>query len=152
MVPVLLEHDHELRKHGETLFVLPFKPGTPIKEISDKLMSLQAPTLFLQTLVSVSFSDDISGKSLRFVKDVIETKKTGDITYQYVLVEDGDAKSQLLLFHRFVNSDGMKLKVSVGYFFNKEGEIDTSISRGIHCFFPTSETSGLCFITSSCDW
>lgn len=147
MVPVLLEHDHELRKRGETLFVLPFKTGTPIKEISDKLMSLQAPTLFLQSLDTVCFSDEISGKSLHFVKDVIETKKSGDINYQLVVVKDGGVKSQLLLFHRFVNSDGMKLKVSIGYFFNKEGEINTSTSRGIHCFFPTSETSGLCFIS-----
>ena len=149
MVPVLLDQDHELRKPGETLFVLPYKrKDISVKQISDKLKSLQAPTLFLQSLNMVYFYDEVAGREYNYVKDVSVSKQIGDITYEYVNFDDHDVTSQLLLFHRYSTiGKSQKLKVSVGYFFDRLGEIDTSKTRGIHCFFPTKESFGLCFIS-----
>ena len=148
MIPVLLGEDHELRNAGETLFVLPLKdPEKAVKDISLKLVSLNAPTLFLQSLDSVYYSDSISGNKYKYVKQVSKTKQSNDIYYENVKIEDCDTTSQLLLFHRNVDiqykDEG--LKVSIGYFLNDKGEIDSSESKVVNCFFPTEASSGLCF-------
>lgn len=150
MIPVLLDEDHELRNAGETLFVLPLlDPEKAVKEISLKLVSLNAPTLFLQNLDSVYYSDSISGKNYEYIKHVSKTKQSNDIYFEHVKIEDCGTTSKLLLFHRNVDiqykDEG--LKVSIGYFFNDKGEIDSSESRIVNCFFPTEASSGLCFIS-----
>ena len=150
MIPVLLDNDHELRKPGETLFVLPLNdPETAVKEICFKLVSLNAPTLFLQNLNSVHYSDVISGKNYEFIKHVSKTEQSKDIYYEHVRIEDCDTNSHLLLFHRNVDiqDSDQRLKVSVGYFFNEEGEIETSEARIVNCFFSTEASSGLCFVS-----
>ena len=148
MIPVMLDHDNELREPGETLFVLPFESNDSIGVISEKLKSLKAPTLFLQTLGAVEYNDCINGTSEKYVKRASKPQKSKDITYQLVRIEDCGDKSKLLLFHRFISAENdQKLKVSIGYYFNKKGEIDTSVIGGIHCFFPTEASSGLCFIS-----
>lgn len=148
MVPILLDHDHKLRQAGETLFVLPFKAtDISIKEISERLKSLEAPTLFLNHLDTINFYDQISGNSYRFAKVTNVRRTAGDISYELIQIEDPGETSQLILFHRKKKIVSKSLEVSVGYFFNQLGEIDTSSTRGIHCFFPTRESFGLCFIS-----
>lgn len=148
MIPIMLDHDNELREPGETLFVLPFESNDSIGVISERLKSLKAPTLFLQSLGTVEYHDCVTDTSEKYVKRTSKPQKSKDITYQFVRIEDCGYKSKLLLFHRFISAENdQKLKVSVGYYFNKKGEIDTSVIGGIHCFFPTEVSSGLCFIS-----
>lgn len=148
MVPILLGHDHMLRQSGETLFVLPFKASDiSVNEISERLKSLEAPTLFLNHLDTINYYDQISGNSYHFSKVTNVKRTSGDITYELIQIDDPGETSQLILFHRKKKIASKILEVSVGYFFNQLGEIDTSTTRGIHCFFPTKESFGLCFIS-----
>lgn len=149
MVPIMLNSDHPYREPGETLFVLPFNDAvTSVNEIAYKLSNLSAPTLFLRHLNTVHFENNVYKNSHKLIKEEILHFESGNIKYEFVNLEDFGKSSKMLLFHRRVNAaDARNLEVMVGYFFNKNGEIDTLTTRGIHCFFPTKETFGLCFIS-----
>lgn len=149
MVPVMLDSDHPYREPGETLFVLPLNDAvTSVNEIANKLNSLSAPTLFLRHLNTVHVENEVYKNSHKLTKEEILQYESGNIRYEFVKIEDYGLSSEMLLFHRNVKAEGTRnLEVTVGFFFNKDGDIDTLTTRGIHCYFPTKETFGLCFIS-----
>lgn len=163
MVPTLINHDHPLRKQGETLFVLPLNDSkTSVLEISRKLRSLSSPTLFLRHLKNVYYFDEINGNQYRCEKQVLSSSgdnyfykrnllldsDPSNIICDYIALEDMGKKSKLLLFRRMLSLEEYgDQEISVGYYLNEDGSLDVNTKRGIYCFFPTKESFNLCFIS-----
>ena len=163
MVPTMMNHDHPLRKQGETLFVLPLDDKkTSTSEISRKLKSLSAPTLFLRHLKNVYYFDEINGDEYKCVKKILTstnhlfyskerlstTPASDDIACDTIVIEDMGVTSKLLLFRRTLQLENYgEQEISIGYFFNQDGSLNVNTKRGIYCFFPTKESFDLCFIS-----
>ena len=147
IVPSLLAKDHPMRKKGETLFWLPFKPGEEdrcYKEVTKKIQTLDSPILFLDSLRSVLWVDSISGQSSQYKKDIEEVHNIGDIMCELTSIQNSQEKCKLWMFHREIKFEGSNRlhRISVGYYL-KEGQdkdvIDTNVNPKVFCFFPTSE-------------
>ncbi len=150
MVPKMLSHDHHLRKQKETLFYLPFiKPNAAYNEISKRLESLNAPTLFLHHLKDVKYINEHRQTEGHFSKTVIQSCPKKNLSYETIAINDMGVKEDVILFHRNVGLPNVENKeeITVGYYINDKGEINTDTKRRIHCFFPTKETFDLCFVS-----
>lgn len=153
IVPTLLEQDHELRKPGETLFCIPFKNAPQnFKDILTKLSRLDNPILFLNHIKTVSWEDASTiYKPITYVynKTITEEIKQGNVTCQRVTVVNNNKRNELWLFNRsvYLGSNGSH-NVVVGYYLTEDGEsVMTTVKPNAHCFFPTKESFGSCFIS-----
>ena len=149
IVPVELENDFPGRKPDETLFVFPFdhnekSENEAFDDISDKLLSLSYPLLFLSQLkeIEFEFADTIGLYSKRVEKELIFDDTTAE--YISLLQNNGDEiyEEKLWLFSR---SDENERRYSVG-FFTDENDHLRPVSEPAFCFFPTKEVTGLNFI------
>ncbi len=148
-VPVLLEDDHSERNKNETLFEFPFNhevntSDIAFEEISDRLMTLVNPVLFLSNLKEISFEfDDTKGI---YTKDIHRSETYNGITYEKVIlrkrIDDQEENRELLLFSRVDGSNG---KYTIGFYLDEENQLEPS-DEPAYCFFPTKHHTGLHFI------
>lgn len=154
IIPELIEKDHPWRKKGETLFYLPFdseKLQAPkaYSIIESKLKSLNSPILFLNHLKEISWSSEDDKVKGIYLKEVEKHIKIGDIICENIIVKSlGDSLTEdnLWLFTRDVEVENGIYPISVGYYINDKGKVDTQRRPKIFCYFPTSESLGFCFV------
>lgn len=155
IVPVKLTEDYEGRKATETVFVFPFdddleqnkeKAGKEkaFTDISDKLRSLDYPTLFLTNLEKINY--DILGEPGSYHKLIHEKTQLEQQTSQILLTlkQTGvtEETENLWLFSR-KNENGQTY--SVGFFVDEKGQLMKK-DYPAFCFFPTKATTNLNFI------
>lgn len=149
IVPILLDDDFLGRHPNETLFVFPFDhPGrdaaTAYDDISDKLIGLTYPLLFLSDLKKIEFQyGNVIGQ---YNKNIIKTYAFKDIIAEHIYLTQkyGDVlrDEDLWLFSRLYDN---RLRYSVGFFIDKHGHL-CPVNKTAFCFFPTKEVTGLNFI------
>ena len=149
IVPTLLDHDHSLRKSGETLFVFHLKNAkSAYDEIHNKLSQLEESMLFLNHVKSIIYINKITRKNFKYVEKHERKKTVGDIRYCFVTLESQEKTRKLILFKRNKNLFGESVKsvnVAIAFYLSNNGNINTKAERGISCFFPTSDSFGLPF-------
>ena len=149
IVPIGLYEDFPTRRPEETLFVFPFDHHErnaleAYADISDKLMNLSFPLLFLSKLKNIEFEFrnviGLYGKSIK------KTYAFGDTTVEKVCLMwnagNDFYEENLWLFSRM---DEYGRRYSVGYFTDLEGHLK-AVNEPAFCFFPTKEVTGLNFI------
>lgn len=152
IVPSELEKDHPDRKPGETLFVFPFDHSERTKEeayadISDKLCSLSFPILFLSNLkyIEVEIGDELG----LYGKEIKDTYSLPDTDAEKICLTQTVGKDlldkTLWLFSRSYDDKKHKMRYSVGFFLNEDGQL-MPVSEPAFCFFPTKEVTNLNFI------
>ena len=147
IVPVRLKEDHPMRKAKETLFYFPFKNiNIAYDEILKKLRSLQNPSLFLNNINEIDWYNE-SGDHGHYSKVIRKQYSVKGIKCQQIALVNNTDNDDLWLFSRSVQiTDHGKHNISVGYYLDNEGQIDTKCRHKVYCFFPTSEKVDLCFI------
>ena len=155
LVPVLLEEDFPGRNPNDTLFVFPFdhperNTADAYENISEKLLNLSFPLLFLSHLKRVEF--EFEGTIGMYGKRVERRRQFDDVTAELVCLTQSDGeenkKVRLWLFSRESESeDGHKCKCSVGFFLDEKRRLcPPEHDIPAFCFFPTRENTGLNFI------
>ena len=149
IVPTLLDHDHPMRKEGETLFVFHLKKAKKAyKEINEKLSHLEESMLFLNHLKSIVFNNKLTTQTIKYEEKHEKNKTIGDINYCFVTLESPEKTRKLILFKkkkRLFGEAVKSVKVAIAFYLNKNGSLNTKDARGISCFFPTSDSFDLPF-------
>ena len=148
-VPALIEEDHPERTADETLFEFPFNHETNTADIafnaiSERLVFLVNPILFLSNLQKISFEfDDTKGE---YRKDIVKTYTFDNTTAELLslnqTIDDKTEEKRLWLFSRVENNCGY---YSIGFYLNEDGKL-TPFDEYAYCFFPTKAETGLHFI------
>lgn len=153
IVPEIIEHNHEWRKAGETLFYLPFdKKGKSkketYKEIEDRLKSLDSPILFLHNLTEISWSTQTGSSEGMYSKEVKQTLTFEEIKAEHIFLHNFayDKPEELWMFTRNIKLAEGLFPISVGYYLIDGKKIDVEKKPKIFCFFPTFESLDLCFV------
>ncbi len=149
IVPVELEDDFPERRENETLFVFPFdhnekSEAEAFRDISDKLLNLSYPLLFLSHLKEIKFEfSDILGLYKKSIQKTISFENT-QAEYISLIHNNGEDlfEDNLWLFSR---KDKNGRSYSVGFFTDGTGHL-RPVSEPAFCFFPTKEVTGLNFI------
>ena len=149
IVPTLLEHDHPMRKEGETLFVFRLKNAKKAyDEIHQKLSQLEESMLFLNHVKSIIYINKVTRKNYKYVEKHERNTTVDDINYCYVTLESQEKTRRLILFKRNKNLFGeavKSVKVAIAFYLSNNGNLKTKEESGISCFFPTSDSFGLPF-------
>lgn len=149
IVPTLLDHDHSMRKEGETLFVFRLKNAkTAYDEIHQKLSQLEESMLFLNHVKSIIYINKLTRKNFRYIEKHERNCAVGDINYCFVTLESQEKTRRLILFKRNKNLFGEAVKsvnVAIAFYLSNNGNLKTKEESGISCFFPTSDSFGLPF-------
>ena len=149
IVPTLLDHDHPMRKDGETLFVFRLKNANiAYNEIHQKLSQLEESMLFLNHVKSIIYINKLTRKNFRYVEKHERNSSVGDINYCFVTLESQEKTRRLILFKRNKNLFGEVVKsvnVAIAFYLSNNGNLKTKEESGISCFFPTSDSFGLPF-------
>jgi len=149
IVPTLLNHDHSMRKEGETLFVFRLKNAKDAyDEIHAKLSKLEESMLFLNHVKSIIYINKLTGRSFRYVEKHERIKTVGDINYCYVTLESQEKSKRLILFKKekpLYGEPVKSAKIAIAFYLTSNGNLNTKAERGISCFFPTSDSFGLPF-------
>ena len=149
MVPNLIENDHPFRKEGETLFFIPFKnPDKAYREIKKKLESLDNPILFLRNLKKITWFEISTPDDIHvYTKTITEQISHGTIKGEFIVLNNCSQQCKLWLFTRPIEIKGNGThNISIGYYINDKGDIDTARRPYVYCFFPTKEKFGVCMI------
>jgi len=153
IVPILISENHELRNENETLFDFPFdkegvNPQRSYQEIDKKLQTLDNPILFLHNLQEIVWETDSDSPNGIYCKRTLSTKSINGITCTFLELKNykDEKPAKLWLFSRDVKLTEGIFPVSVGYYLDEKGKIDTNIRPNIFCFFTTSENLDLCFV------
>ncbi|WP_044973544.1 AAA domain-containing protein [Ruminococcus sp. HUN007] len=150
IVPSLLESDHPERAEGETLFEFPFNheinhADIAFEAISERLMSLVNPILFLDHLKKITFEfDDTKGEYKKKINNPYRFNDDTDaklITLTNII--NGDKEERKLWL--FTREDDEERKYSVGFYLDDQGNL-IPVEEYAYCFFPTKVTTGLHFI------
>lgn len=149
IVPVLLDEDSSVRRPKETVFIFPFdhkdrNPEEAYADISDKLINLSYPLLFLSNLKNIEFEFD--DKIGLYEKDIKEVYNFDDTTAELVCLtqNDGDDLYDKYLW-LFSRKDDNNHRYSVGFFIDEKGNL-RAVNEPAFCFFPTKEVTNLNFI------
>jgi hypothetical protein len=147
IVPTEVDEDFVGRLDGETVFVFPFfNPNAAFNEITTRLSTLNNPILFLRHLRKVIIRIPDNGDVI-YEKRIVETEKSGDISHELLLITNYGVEDKIHMFTRpiTISADGKLYSqyISVGYFLNKDGNLDVKKERNVFCFFPTAESFGL---------
>lgn len=147
IIPIQLEHDHPERKAGETLFYFPFKDAdTAYSDILFKLQSLKNPNLFLNNIEDIEWQAETDEKG-HFSKILKKQYTLKDTQCRLFSLVNNHEIRDLWLYTWYVNIPGNgNHDISVGYYLDSEGRIDTKVRDKVYCFFPTSENIDLCCI------
>lgn len=151
IVPTLLNHDFHSRKEGETLFYIPFKDkDKDYGYIKNRLNGLKSPILFLYNLREVKWKEesDISFQVYsKDVREIIKDEKKGVECFQ-VTERTGSKQQDIYMFKRnILVSENNVQPIYIGFYLKEDGTLDTKTVRRIFCFFQTSETFGMPFIS-----
>jgi len=150
IVPRKLSYDHPLRCEGETLFSLPFtNPEKSYREIREKLMNLDYPILFLRHLEKIVWWDTTDELHHEYSKEIRQTEVSGHIKYELMTLNNCGFHQSLWLFSKsiWVEESNAQHEISIGYFLtNNDSNINVECRPKIFCFFPTSESFGLCCV------
>lgn len=148
IVPTSIERSL-YQKQNKTVFVLPFNhegitPERAFEEISQKLKNLDYPQLFLHNIRSITWRTPSESDVIEKALDI--EGKSDDITYSlYTLKKKGD-RQRILILRRLVEVPNHgNHEVAIGYYID-HGRIVTKSTRNIHCFFPTNENIGTCYV------
>lgn len=152
IVPTPLDHDHKERRDGETLFYFPFKDGINQREvILSKLRALNNnnPLLFLRYLCCIKWKEAAADNYSVCSKTVIEHESVGDVRYELLSLTNEDSSKKMYQFKHEMQIGDSKHDVSVGFYLTDDGkDIDTNNqAQKVYCFFPTSETFNVCFVS-----
>ena len=150
IIPTLLDHDHEQRCPGETLFYFPFiSPTEHYKEINESLKRLENSTLFLNSIKNVSWCNYSENIEQFYNKTVLEEHYFGNIKCQLYNLSKLGVDSRLWMFTRNVRIPQQKisLPISIGFYINEDGQIITKDKYNVSCFFETSESFESCFVS-----
>ena len=147
IVPVRLKEDHPMREEKETLFYFPFKNvNIAYDEIMQKLRSLQNPSLFLNNINEIDWHNE-SGDHGHYSKVIRKQYTVKGIKCQRIALVNNTETDDLWLFSKnIVIEDHGKHSISVGFYLDNDGQIDTKRRHKVYCFFPTSEKVDLCCI------
>ena len=152
IVPTPLDNDHEERGDGETLFYLPFKAGVNQRDvILAKLRALNNnnPLLFLRYLRCIKWRESSDEQFSVCSKNVIEQTEVDDIRCELLTLTNGDSSKKMYQFKQEIQIGDSNHDISVGFYLTDDGkDIDTSNqAQKVYCFFPTSETFNVCFVS-----
>lgn len=149
IVPTLLDHDHSLRRDGETLFVFRLKNAkAAYDEIHNKLSQLEESMLFLNHVKSIIYINKLTRKNFKYEEKQERNNVVGDIDYSFITLESQEKTRRLILFKRKKNLFGEAVKsvnVAIAFYLSNNGNLNTKTKRGISCFFPTSDSFELPF-------
>ena len=147
MVPVLIKSDMPWRGKGETLFVFPLDREGDNKargEIWKKLNTLMFPTLFLNKLQTITFSDGTTEGEYRI--DVHCRCEGEDFEAKKISARsktaDGSKVETIWLFTR---CDELRNRYCVGYMIDGTGKLKP-VDYKAFCYFPTKHETKLKFI------
>lgn len=150
IVPRRLSHDHPLRHEGETLFCLPFTSSEKsYKEIREKLLNLDNPILFLRHLEKITWWDTANEQRHEYSKVIRQIKDVDNIKCELMTLNNCGFHQSLWLFTKsiWVEESNARHEISVGYYLTSdESNINIECRPKIFCFFPTSESFGLCCV------
>ena len=150
IVPRKLNYDHPLRYEGETLFCLPFtNPEKSYNEIHEKLRNLDNPILFLRHLEKIVWWDTADEQRHEYSKEIRQKEETDDIKYELMTLNNCGFRQSLWLFSKsvWVEESNARHEISVGYYLTAdESSVNVECRPKIFCFFPTSESFGLCCV------
>lgn len=150
IVPTLIDGT-KYQKRGKTVFVIPFdrkdiRPETAFREIYQKLKDLKIPQLFLNNVREVTWNTPTdNNKKIR--KKLEISGQSHNVEYGlYSLNSDIEKKKRILLLSRKVKvlNQGWH-DIMIGYYI-ENGKILTNTRQNIHCFFPTTESVGTCYV------
>lgn len=152
IVPTPLDNDHEERGDGETLFYFPFKAGVNQRDvILAKLRALNNnnPLLFLRYLRCIKWRESSDEQFSVCSKNVIEQNEVDDIRCELLTLTNGDSSKKMYQFKQEIQIGDSNHDISVGFYLTDDGkDIDTSNqAQKVYCFFPTSETFNVCFVS-----
>ena len=149
LVPVLLDKDIDIHNPEETLFVFPFdhperNPVESYNDISNKLINLSYPLLFLSNLeyIELEFDNKIGLYEKKIKKSYTFDNTTAELVCMTQTNGDDLYDKNLWLFSR---KDDNNHKYSVGFFIDGNGNLCAE-NEPAFCFFPTKEVTNLNFI------
>lgn len=150
IVPTLIDGT-KYQKRGKTVFVIPFdrkdiRPETAFREIYQKLKDLKTPQLFLNNVREVTWNTPTDNNK-RIRKKLEISGQSHNVEYGlYSLNSDIEKKKRILLLSRKVKvlNQGWH-DIMIGYYI-ENGKILTNTRQNIHCFFPTTESVGTCYV------
>lgn len=152
IVPTKL-NDTTLQREGKTVFVIPFDrkdidAQQAYEDIEQKISSLDYPQLFLRNMQTISWNTPTQrGKIVKQLLEKYDTYRN-ITTALYELNSTRGSQNKILLLSRNVtvaDTDNKHI-ISIGYFLNEKGRIDTECRPNINCFFPTHENIDTCYI------
>lgn len=152
IVPTKL-NDTTLQREGKTVFVIPFNrkdidAQQAYEDIEQKISSLDYPQLFLRNMQTISWNTPTQrGKIVKQLLEKYDTYRN-ITTALYELNSTRGSQNKILLLSRNVtvaDTDNKHI-ISIGYFLNEKGRIDTECRPNINCFFPTHENIDTCYI------
>lgn len=137
------------RKMGETLFCIPFKnPEVAFREISETLMSLNKPLLFLHSMSSIQW-DSHDGQVGYYSRESTITRTFGDTNYAFVIRRQNyNNEMGVEYLHSFSrNLSNIKDDVQMGtvaFLSDEKGHLQISQRKhNAFCFFSTKERTDL---------
>lgn len=149
IVPHLLYEDHPLRGKNETMFYLPFNNSSDAyNKIIGRLTTMTNPILFLHNIEDISWKIEGQDHKTTFYKHVESSftdKLFPDIRCEQLLCGSSQSEQRVWHFSRIVPIEGVTQSISVIYYLDTEGGIDTEIRPPIYCFFPLKIKFDLCF-------
>lgn len=147
IIPVLLDCDNEYRYNGETLFEIPFNNERAYQDILERLNNLDMPTLFLPHVKTIFWKLAEEEDVHVYSKKILQSKTRNDVKYYLCKLSDCGKDRLIYQFYKFLKTTQGSYFISVGFFINENGLLDSSIRPNIYCFFPTNEKFESCFIS-----
>lgn len=159
IVPTLLNHDFKGRENGQTLFFIPFKDKeNGYSYIKSRLNSLKSPILFLRNLKEIKWKDDEENSFHDYTKSVRHILYDEKYKIECSLVNERNNKedkfnmcsrkeSNIYMFSRNVHIGKDTYHLYVGFYLKEDGSLDTKTKRKVFCFFQTSVSFGMPFIS-----
>lgn len=148
-IPYIINHDHPLRKEGETLFDLKFKnPKDDYRDILTRLRTLKDPVLFLPHISKITWKLEESNTINCYTREENQIGVWQNTQGRFTVLNNNGSIDKLYVFSRIVQVPKIQknVEIRVGYYLNDDNSINTQIRPNIYCFFPTEEKYHLCFI------
>lgn len=142
ILPELIEHDHPQRKHGETLFLIPFNKDNRAVAFDEILSTLKRladvkPLLFLNSLSEIEWNAEESNGRYSLITSGVFGSGL-DLRYETIKGEE-KTEDHYWKFERAIE-EGSELKAAVVYHVDDEKRrIDDNYSSHLYCYMPTAD-------------